>query len=179
MARAIPVTGIIVDRQGVPVADASMMFVHIPLDKTPAAAPQRTLRARSDQAGRFVFPLPAYAAEWWVAAEDTGALVEPRSVKLNAELTEYRLRVVVERPDPSFSIAGRVVDTDKQPLANMRLSATGEGWIGRGRSDIAGQFTLQRAGPMPDRGNKGTALSCSDPDGMYEPVQPTASERIA
>lgn len=178
MLRAIPVKGIVVDQQGVAVENASMMFVHIALDGGQTTETRSMLRATSDAGGRFAFPGTAHPGEWYIGAEDTGALVAPRSVKLTDE-TSYELRVVVERPDPQFDIRGTVTDTAGNPIGGLRLSVQGEGYIGRGRSDTSGAFVIRRAGPIPDNGKAGTALSVSDPEARYDRVQPAAGERIA
>lgn len=177
MLRAIRVTGQVVDRSGVPVEDAGMLFAYIELTGEHPATTENMLRKRSDAAGRFSFDAPAHPGEWYIGAEDTGALVEPRSVKLTDE-SSFELRVVVERPDPDFHITGTAVDTAGQPIAGLRLSASGEGFMGRGRSRADGSFVVQRAGPIPDRGKTGTALSISDPSGLYERVEPSVDTRI-
>ncbi|MFN3244120.1 MAG: hypothetical protein ACE37K_21615 [Planctomycetota bacterium] len=178
MLRAIPVKGIVVDQQGVGVENVSMMFVYIALDGGQTTETRSMLRATSDAAGRFAFPRAAHPGEWYIGAEDTGALVAPRSVKLSDE-TSYDLRVVVERPDPQFDIRGTVRDTAGNPIAGLRLSVQGEGFIGRGRSGPSGAFTIRRAGPIPDNGKAGAALSVSDPEARYDRVQPAVGERVA
>jgi len=178
MLRAIAVSGRVVDEQGLPVAGASMMFAYVELTGDSAVSAENMLRARSDAAGRFAFDLPAHPGEWYVGAEDTGALVRPRSVKLGDDDRDLVLEVVVERPDPRFSMTGTVVDTAQRPLAGVRVTATGEGFIGRGRSDAGGRFTVQRAGPTRDDGKPGTLLSCSDEAGIYDRILPALDERI-
>ncbi|MCK5945560.1 MAG: carboxypeptidase regulatory-like domain-containing protein, partial [Planctomycetes bacterium] len=178
MLRAIEVHGTVVDEHGVAVEGADLLFAHIALTGAHPAETRSMLRATSDAAGRFAFASPAHPGEWYVGAEQTGALVAPRSVKLDDE-TSYALRVVVERPDPRFDIRGTITDTAGRGLAGMRLSAQGEGFLGRGRSDARGAFVIRRAGPIPDRGKEGTSLSVSDPDGHYDRIRPPTSERIA
>lgn len=177
MLRAISVAGTVVDEAGVAVEDASMMFVYIRLSGKEPTESESMLRTRSDAAGRFWFDLPAHSGEWYVGVEDTGALLAPRSVKLTDE-SSYDLRVVVERPDPAFNITGTITDPSGRPIPGMRLSATGEGFIGRGRSNDQGRFVVQRAGPINDDGKAGTALSVRDPDTRYERVSPAAATRI-
>lgn len=177
MLRAISIAGTIVDRSGVAVEDAGMMFVYIPLTGKPSTEAESMLRTRSDAAGRFAFDVPAHPGEWYVGVEGTGALVAPRSIKLATE-SSFDLKVIVERPDPTFNITGTVADASGRPLAGMRLSATGEGFIGRGRSNTQGRFTIQRAGPIPDDGKAGTLLSVRDPDTHYERVSPQATARL-
>ncbi|MCA8973706.1 MAG: hypothetical protein KDC98_03245, partial [Planctomycetes bacterium] len=178
MAAAIEVHGTIVDEAGVAVADAGLMFVHIAMTGGHEVAAENMLRARSDATGNFTFAVPAYPGEWYVGAEDTGALVEPRSVVIAAEQSPYSLRIVVERPDPSFSITGRVVDEDDRPMSGVRITATGEGFVGRGRSGDDGRFVVQRAGPVHDDGKPGTLLSCTSADNDHERVRPETGHRI-
>lgn len=178
MLRAIPIAGMVVDQAGLAVEGAGMLFVYIPLTSKHVAEADSFLRTRSDAAGRFSFDAPAHAGEWYIGAEDTGALVEPRSVKLTTE-TAFELRVIVERPDPVHNITGTVVDPSGRPLAGMTISASGEGFIGRGRSNAEGRFTVQRAGPIPDDGKGGTLLSIRDPNTRYERIRPSKDERVA
>lgn len=179
LQRAIPVRGILVDEENVPVPAAQVMFVYIELgNKIPLNA-EHMLRARSDANGRFTFAEPAFGGEWYVGTEGTGALVEPRSVKLGPDLPEYRLRIVVERPDPQFSITGIVVDETNRPMADVSLSASGDGFMGRTRSGPDGRFAIPRAGPIPHRGKSGTLLSTSSKDGMHRRIAPATDTRIA
>jgi len=177
MLRAISIAGTIADQSGVAVEDAGMMFVYIPLTGKTSTEAKSMLRTRSDAAGRFAFDVPAHPGEWYIGVEDTGALVAPRSVKLTTE-TSFDLKVTVERPDPAFNITGSVVDASGRPLAGMKLSVTGEGFIGRGRSNTQGHFTVQRAGPINDDGKSGTLLSVRDPNTRYERVSPATTTRI-
>lgn len=177
MLRAIQVTGTVVDQSGVAVEDAGMLFAYIEMTGKHIASSESMLRARSDAAGRFAFDLPAHSGEWYIGAENTGALVEPRSVKLADEGT-FQVHVVVERPDPTQNITGTVVDTAGQAIPGLRVSASGEGFMGRGRTDDDGHFTVQRAGPIPDKGKSGTLLSVDDPNANYERVSPIYGTRI-
>ncbi|MCR9246326.1 MAG: hypothetical protein NXI31_14940 [bacterium] len=178
LRHSIAVQGRVVDRENAPVADVAVMFVYLELEGGHELKAEHFLRATSDAEGRFTFTNPAFPGEWWIGAELTGPLVEPRSVKLGPELTDYELRVVVERPDPRFDIEGTVVDWQNRPLAGARLSVSGEGFIGRGRSGADGRFTIRRAGPIPDNGKPGTRLSCSLPGGLHHRVRPTGEDRI-
>ncbi|MFT7535804.1 MAG: hypothetical protein ACI85K_001757 [Hyphomicrobiaceae bacterium] len=178
MLRAIKVTGTVVDQSGAGVEDAGILFAFMQLTGKHTAATESYLRTRSDAAGRFSFDVPAHPGEWFIGAEDTGALIEPRSVKLTDE-TSFTLRIVVERPDPTHNITGTVVNSAGRPLSGMQLSARGEGFMGRGRTGDDGRFTVQRAGPNPDNGKSGTLLSVIDPDAKYERVNPELDTRTS
>lgn len=98
MLRAIKVTGTVVDQSGSGVEDAGILFAFMQLTGKHTAATESYLRTRSDAAGRFSFDVPAHPGEWFIGAEDTGALIEPRSVKLTDE-TSFTMRIVVEWHD--------------------------------------------------------------------------------
>lgn len=179
MQPAIEVSGTVVDEAGEPIEGATLVFAYIAMTGEPATTSENMLRARSDAAGRFRFASPVHPGEWYVGAEDTGALVEPRSVKIGAHDRSCSLRVVVERPDPAFTITGKVVDEAGGPVAGVRLSASGEGFLGRGVSAADGTFAVGRAGPTRNDGKAGVSLSASDPDGRFEFVAPPGDARLA
>ena len=81
------------------------------------------LRMTSDAAGRFRFLEAAHAGEWYIGAYETGALIEPRLVKLTDE-SHFHLRVVVERPDPLVAITGTVSERSRRLSNNGRLGST-------------------------------------------------------
>lgn len=181
MLEAIEVRGVVVDTVGAPVEGVDVLFAHIELqsDRRSDVEPEDLLRATSDTAGRFVFAGRAFPGEWYCGAEYSGALVEPRSVRVEEGTSPFHLRVVVERPDPAFDIVGSVVDEAGQPVGGMRFAAYGEGFMGRGRSQRDGRVVIRRAGPIRDDGEPGAYLNVDDPSGRYEVVEPAADARFA
>ncbi len=180
MHRAVRVRGTLVDESGAVVADAGVLFAMIDLTGTQrTVVAEDMLRARTDARGAFAFAAPAYAGEWYVGVEESGALVEPRSVKLNGDEESLPLRIVVQRPDPRFTIRGRVVDESGRPLADVGVSANGDGYVGRGRSDADGMFAIHRAGPSHNDGVAGARLHTSVRGGLFERVAPDPETRVA
>jgi len=179
MLPAIDVDGELVDEQGAPIANAGLMFVHIVLAGDAPTETDTMLRARSDAAGRFAFDGRAHPGEWYVGVEDSGALIAPRSVKLTDDDARHHLRIVVERPDPKLAITGAIVDEAGRALPGMRVSATGEGFFGRCTSDERGRFQVHRAGPAPNRGERGVELLVLDPRDDLERVRPEKGARFA
>ncbi len=172
MLHAIEVSGRVVDEEGLPVEAVGMLFAMVIREHEHSVTPKSLLRTTSDASGRFRFDQPAWPGEWYVGAEDTGALVDPRSVRLLPSMTEFDLRVVVERPDPSLTISGTVRDRLGQPVEGLRISAMGEGYIGRGRSRQDGSLSMPRAGPIRDDGKPGVQINMTDDSGRYELVAP-------
>ncbi|MEO0480223.1 MAG: carboxypeptidase-like regulatory domain-containing protein [Planctomycetota bacterium] len=174
LREAISVDGSVTDDQGNPVEGARVQFVLIDLTAGPtsndpanATAPSM-LTAFSDALGRFVLEDPAWPGEWFIGVEYCGALIAPRNVQLEPGTGAFDLRIVVERPDPEFSITGRVVDDSGQPVAGARLSMIGHGFIGRGLTGADGSFTAHRAGPMPDRGRTTMQVDVDHESGLYD-----------
>lgn len=178
MDRAVRVFGTVVDVAGQPVPEVALMFVNTIYDEHRVDI-ESMLRTESGADGTFEFPGPATFGEWWIAAEYTGPLVEPRSVRLTDEMSEYDLRIVVERPDLERSITGIVVDESGAPIAGARIIGMGEGFIGRGRSGADGRFAAHQAGPINDDGKKGARLSVTAPDQEFDQVEPGPDERFA
>lgn len=175
MLPAIRVAGQVVDRQGAPVEGVELMFLNLQLEQhlRSAVDMENTLRAESDAAGRFAFAGVAYPGEWWIAVENTGPLLEPRTAQLASGVSKHALRVVVERPDPATNISGTVVDSAMRPVAGLQLSATGDGARGKGRSRADGSFTIHRAAPVPEGRNSkpGATLTVLDPELRFERVE--------
>tara|TARA_R110002072_G_scaffold87129_7_gene196712 strand:+ start:16521 stop:19040 length:2520 start_codon:yes stop_codon:yes gene_type:complete len=182
MLPAIRVAGEVVDRKGAPVEGVELMFLNLQLEQhlRSVVDTENTLRAVSDAAGRFAFDGVAYPGEWWIAVENTGPLVEPRTAQLAVGESQHALRVVVERPDPASDITGTVVDRAMRPVAGLQLSATGDGARGRARSRADGSFRIHRAAPVPERPNSkpGAWLSVLDPELRFERVAPDDDARF-
>ncbi len=132
-------------------------------------------RATSDARGAFVVEdMPE--GEFYVNADGSGALVEPRTTTIPSGVTEHLLRVVVERPDPAMTITGVVVDEQGVPIADVAVSAIGEGFYGTSQSGVDGTFAVARAAPRHDDGKPGAALTASLRG--REQVAPAPDERL-
>ncbi|MFK7739956.1 MAG: carboxypeptidase-like regulatory domain-containing protein [Planctomycetota bacterium] len=182
MLPAIRVAGEVVDREGAPVEGVELKLLNLGLEKhlTSAIDTQNTLRAQTDAAGRYAFEGVAYPGEWWIAAENTGPLVEPRTAQLVAGESEHALRIVVDRPDPATDIVGVAVDRAGRPVAGLELSVMGDGARGKGRSNEDGSFRIHRAAPIPERrdAKAGAAMTVLDPELRFECVEPGFDTRL-
>lgn len=182
MLSAIRVAGEVVDRDGAPVEGVELMFLNLQLEQHLRSDidTENTLRAESDAAGRFAFEGVAYPGEWWIAVDNTGPLLEPRTAQLVAGESKHALRIVVERPDPAADISGTAVDSAGRPVAGLQMSATGDGARGKGRSRADGSFRIHRAAPVPEgRSSKpGASLSVQDPGLRFERVEPGYDARF-
>lgn len=185
LAGAITVEGRVVDTQGAAVVGARVMFVRIDPTETARpsgvgteASPQSMLVAFSEADGRLRFDLPAWPGEWFIGVEYTGALVGPRNVALDASMTEFDLRIVVERPDPRLSVTGKVVDDLGHPVQGARVQLTGHGFVGRGLSDVEGNVVVVRAGPALYRSRTEMSIDVDHENGRYEWPEDAAKSDI-
>ena len=169
------VAGELVDATGAPVADAQVMLLMLAPEPTLMAF--RNLHtAPTDARGRFVMISPMAAGEWLVSVDGTGALRTPRKTQVPAG-GEHFVRIEVERPDPKQAITGTVKGRTGLPLADVALSAYGEGARSRGRSGADGAFLLHRGPPHFDRGKPGVELSAQAP--QLEHLRPSAGQWVA
>ncbi len=169
--RAIQVTGKVTFPDGEPVIDARILFANVALTGQAKVEPARMLRTRTDAIGGFQLEEPAFFGEWYPRVEGSGALLEPQMVVLTEEdHPDYRIHLIVERPDPKVSITGMCVDESGRAMSQVHVSAAGDGFRGQGWSREDGTVTIPRAGPTPQVGK--VSLWASDEDLEYEQVLP-------
>ncbi len=126
MDLAIQVTGKVTHPDGEPVMDVGILFANIAVTGQTKVDPERMLRTRTDNSGRFRLDAPAFFGEWYPRVEGSGAMLEPQMVVLGeAEHPDYNIHITVEKPDPQFSITGQCVDEAGQALSGICLSANG------------------------------------------------------
>ncbi len=174
---SIQVTGKVTYPDGEPVMDVGILFANVALTGQAKVEPERMLRTKSDAAGGFRLPAPAFFGEWYPRVEGSGALIEPQMVVLTQEHhPDYDIHLIVERPDPELSINGTCVDESGRSMAQIQVSAAGDGFRGQGWSRADGTVTIPRGGPTPQRGK--LFLRAYDKDREYEHVLPTSDAEI-
>lgn len=169
-APKVTVRGVVVFPDGAPVEGVKVMLMSARRDIEAIVR-----RATSDVRGAFVVE-DLCAGEFYVNADGSGALVQPRTTTIPAGVTAHDLRVVVERPDPATTITGVVVDEQGVPLADVAVSGYGEGFYGTSQTGADGTFTVARAAPRHDDGKPGAALTASKKG--REQVTPGPEERV-
>ncbi|MHC5063748.1 MAG: carboxypeptidase-like regulatory domain-containing protein [Planctomycetota bacterium] len=158
--RGIRVLGKVIDEAGTGVEGAFLLVAR--LTEKEEFAETDMHRATSDAAGRFTFPELFAAGEWWTAVQGTGPLVGPRTIQIESGEPEQSFEIRVQRPDPSQSIHGLVVDELGRPLEGIFMGAHGEGSIGQDESDEQGRFVIPRGNPTHNDGKKGVEITASD-----------------
>ncbi len=175
MVPATVVEGEVVDERGGPVADAEVMLATLKADG-PAFVPPAFVRTETGADGRFRFPEPVAARDYYAIVNNAGGLVGPRDVNVPPRVDRHFVRITTSVPDATQAIRGSVVDDDGTPLDRVTLRANGDGSTGSARVKPDGTFTLHRSGAFTNDGTGVVRLFPNDPDGGHElasPLPPT------
>ncbi|MBL8747881.1 MAG: hypothetical protein JNK78_01880 [Planctomycetes bacterium] len=175
MIPATVVEGEVVDERGSPVADAELMLATLKAEG-PAFAPLAFVRTESGPDGRFRFPEPVAARDYYAIVNNAGGLVGPRDVNVPPRVDHHFLRITTSVPDAAQAIRGSVVDESGAPLERVTLRANGDGSTGSARVRPDGTFALHRSGAFTNDGTGVVRLFPNDPDGGHElasPLPPT------
>lgn len=131
---AVSLSGVVVDEEGTPVAEASLQLVSGDGEQVQGTESY----AVSGEDGRFMLDAPE-AGTWTLSTEDERFLPEKKQVPLPSE----NLRWVLRR---GARVDGRVTDADGTPLSGVNISVWkhGEEWTYHrsGATDEQGRFTV-------------------------------------
>ncbi|MBL8752920.1 MAG: carboxypeptidase regulatory-like domain-containing protein [Planctomycetes bacterium] len=159
LVRSARVRGEVVDTSGAPVPEVEVGLLMLG-QEPPALQFRESHTTVTDARGAFAFANPVAAGEWYVRVERTGALRTPRKLQVEGGV-DQDVRIEVERPDPRLALRGKVVDRTGAPLADVEISAYGEGVRGRGMSTADGTFVVHKGPPHFDRGQGGVEVMAS------------------